>query len=335
MVHYRVKETKRLHEPRYVIVTNVSIPTWRHRPDSSKTWQSKGYLLLCGSSVSKLNWRLHLEMRASSRSSAAVRLHTSFRRFCWRSTEAPSTRFPLWRTSKQRVLWLTPHLGYVSILKSDAHRATGLNETEWGEGGQTNYSLCSRICLQFVFHSQPLDVVLGLFRNELDPFQDVGYVVDAPLLDMQDLRGPVQVHHAVSWLGQEVQKALGGQVQGGVIARLFRQGARNWEQKEHKTSPWKTLLTISYPTWKLHILDHVNVLLLFIRYCLVIKATQQQFKKCPTSGTDVLANLFETDSFRDSVIVFHCRNRCWQKSYFDLTQQLNHQFLWRNIKIGE
>lgn len=49
-----------------------------------------------------------------------------------------------------------------------------------------------------VCHSQPLDVVLGLLGDELDSLQDVGYVVDASLLDVQDLRGPVQIHHSVS-----------------------------------------------------------------------------------------------------------------------------------------
>ena len=72
--------------------------------------------------------------------------------------------------------------------------------------------------LLFVFfHSQPLDVVLGLLGDELDSLQDVGYVVDASLLDIEDLRGPVQIHHAVGRLGQQVQKALGGQVQGRVV----------------------------------------------------------------------------------------------------------------------
>lgn len=63
-----------------------------------------------------------------------------------------------------------------------------------------------------------MDVVLRLLGDELDSLQDVGYVVDASLLDIQDLRGPVQIHHAVGRLGQEVEKALGGQVQRGVIA---------------------------------------------------------------------------------------------------------------------
>lgn len=40
-------------------------------------------------------------------------------------------------------------------------------------------------------NSQPLDVVLGLLGDELDSLQDVGDVVDASLLDIEDLRGPV------------------------------------------------------------------------------------------------------------------------------------------------
>lgn len=82
----------------------------------------------------------------------------------------------------------------------------------------------------FFFHSQPLDVVLGLLGDELDSLQDVGYVVDASLLDIEDLRGPVQIHHAVGRLGQQVQKALGGQVQGRVVTRLLRCASRNWKE---------------------------------------------------------------------------------------------------------
>lgn len=81
-------------------------------------------------------------------------------------------------------------------------------------------------------NSQPLDVVLGLLGDELDSLQDVGYVVDAPLLDVQDLRGPVQIHHAIGRLGQQVEEALGGQVQGGVVPRLLRRASRNWKSSE-------------------------------------------------------------------------------------------------------
>lgn len=77
-----------------------------------------------------------------------------------------------------------------------------------------------------------MDVVLGLLGDELDSLQDVGYVVDASLLDVQDLGGPVQIHHAVGRLGQQVQEALGGQVQRSVIPRLLRRGSRNWKEKE-------------------------------------------------------------------------------------------------------
>lgn len=77
-----------------------------------------------------------------------------------------------------------------------------------------------------------MDVVLGLLGDELDSLQDVGYVIDASLLDIQDLRGPVQIHNAVSRLGQQVEKALGGQVQGRVIPRLLRRISRNWMERE-------------------------------------------------------------------------------------------------------
>lgn len=41
------------------------------------------------------------------------------------------------------------------------------------------------------WYSQPLDVVLGLLSNELDSLQDVGDIVNASLLDFQDLSGPI------------------------------------------------------------------------------------------------------------------------------------------------
>lgn len=85
-----------------------------------------------------------------------------------------------------------------------------------------------------VAHSQPLDVVLGLLGDELNSLQDVGYVVDASLLDIQDLRGPVEIHHAVGRLGKQVEKALGGQVQGGVVAGLFRRSSGNWKERGFK-----------------------------------------------------------------------------------------------------
>lgn len=84
----------------------------------------------------------------------------------------------------------------------------------------------------FSLYSQPLDVVLRLLGDELNSLQDVSYVIDASFLDIQDLRGPVQIHHTVSRLGQEIQKALGGQVQGSVIPGLLRCVSRNWIERE-------------------------------------------------------------------------------------------------------
>lgn len=46
-------------------------------------------------------------------------------------------------------------------------------------------------------YSQPLDVVLGLLSDELHSLQDVGDVIDASLLDLQDLSGPVQVQNSI------------------------------------------------------------------------------------------------------------------------------------------
>ena len=69
--------------------------------------------------------------------------------------------------------------------------------------------------------SQPLDVVLGLLADELHSLQDVGDVIDASLLDLQDLSGPVQVKNSVGRLGDQTHKFLGQQAQGGVVARAL------------------------------------------------------------------------------------------------------------------
>lgn len=71
-------------------------------------------------------------------------------------------------------------------------------------------------------NSQPLNVVFWLLGNEMDPLQDIGYVIYAPFLDVQDLWGPVQIHHSISRLGQQIKKTLGGEVQGGVVTRFLR-----------------------------------------------------------------------------------------------------------------
>lgn len=38
----------------------------------------------------------------------------------------------------------------------------------------------------------------------MDPLQDIGYVVYAPFLDVQDLRRPVQIHHPIGRLGEQI-----------------------------------------------------------------------------------------------------------------------------------
>lgn len=70
-------------------------------------------------------------------------------------------------------------------------------------------------------YSQPLDVVLGLLPDELHSLQDVGDVVDASLLDLQDLGGPVQVKNSVGRLRDQTHKFLGQQAQRGVVARAL------------------------------------------------------------------------------------------------------------------
>lgn len=59
------------------------------------------------------------------------------------------------------------------------------------------------------WNSQPLDVVLGLLSDELDSLQDVGDVIDASLLDLQDLSGPVQVKDSIRRLSDQTHKFLG------------------------------------------------------------------------------------------------------------------------------
>lgn len=74
-------------------------------------------------------------------------------------------------------------------------------------------------------------MVLGLLGDELDAFQDVGDVIDASLLHVQHLRGPVQVHYSVGRLRQQVEETLGGQVEGGVVARPLCCAPRNCSEK--------------------------------------------------------------------------------------------------------
>lgn len=74
-------------------------------------------------------------------------------------------------------------------------------------------------------------MVLRLLGDELDALQDVGDVIDAPLLHVQHLRGPVQVHDSVRRLRQQVEEPFGGEVEGGVVARPLRRAARNYSGK--------------------------------------------------------------------------------------------------------
>ena len=47
--------------------------------------------------------------------------------------------------------------------------------------------------------------------------QDVGDVIETPLLDAERLGGPVQVHHAVGRLAQQLQELLGEETQRRVV----------------------------------------------------------------------------------------------------------------------
>lgn len=75
------------------------------------------------------------------------------------------------------------------------------------------------ICTLHLFYSQPLNVVLGLFTDELHSLQNVGDIIDASLLDLQDLCGPVQIKNTIRRLGNQAHKFLGQQAQGSVVAR--------------------------------------------------------------------------------------------------------------------
>lgn len=75
------------------------------------------------------------------------------------------------------------------------------------------------ICSLHLFYLQPLNVVLGLFSDELHSLQDVGDVIDAPLLDLQDLGGPVQIKNSIRRLGNQTHEFLGQQAEGSVVAR--------------------------------------------------------------------------------------------------------------------
>lgn len=89
-------------------------------------------------------------------------------------------------------------------------------------------------------HSQPLNVVLGFLRDEMNALQDIGDVVNASLLDVQHLWSPVQVHHAIRRLSQQVQEALGGEVQGCIIAWFLRAQSGYWGQEDKNMLTWLT-----------------------------------------------------------------------------------------------
>lgn len=72
--------------------------------------------------------------------------------------------------------------------------------------------------LLFGGYLQPLNVILGLFGDELDALEDVGDVIDAPFLHLQYLSCPVQVDNAISRAAQQLQEAFGGQIQRCLIA---------------------------------------------------------------------------------------------------------------------
>lgn len=58
-------------------------------------------------------------------------------------------------------------------------------------------------------HLHPLYVVLRLLLDEVHPLQNVGDVIEASLLHLEGLRGPIEVHHPVTGLGKQLDKLLG------------------------------------------------------------------------------------------------------------------------------
>jgi len=88
-------------------------------------------------------------------------------------------------------------------------------------------------------YSHPLYVVLGLLADELDALQHVGDVIDAPLLHLQHLGGPVQVQHAIGRLGDQAHKLLGEQAQRGVVAGAVPGGLGSWSDKRERDGTYE------------------------------------------------------------------------------------------------
>ena len=70
-------------------------------------------------------------------------------------------------------------------------------------------------------HSLPLNVVLGLLRNEVDALEHVGDVVNASLLNTESVGCLVEVDHTVVCRHEERHEALGEETERRVIARLL------------------------------------------------------------------------------------------------------------------
>lgn len=70
-------------------------------------------------------------------------------------------------------------------------------------------------------YSHPLHVVFGLLLDEVDAFQDIGDVVNPPLLHFQHLRGLVQIQDPVGRLAQQLDELLGEQTKGCIIPCFF------------------------------------------------------------------------------------------------------------------
>lgn len=67
----------------------------------------------------------------------------------------------------------------------------------------------------------PLDVVLLIPDNEIDPFEDIGDIVDPPLLDLQLAHGLIEVEFIVLGFNKQLNKFLGELNQPILLSRLL------------------------------------------------------------------------------------------------------------------
>lgn len=72
----------------------------------------------------------------------------------------------------------------------------------------------------------PLDVVFGFLLDKVHALQDICDVIETSLLNAERLGGPVEVHHTVHRLAEQLQELLGQETEGRVVPRLLLVGWR-------------------------------------------------------------------------------------------------------------